>query len=218
VTFVRVRDRAFSSIAIAYWLTAWVAPTGLARAESETAQNSESAGEAEESEAAPSSAWSERPFALEGHVGAGTPVGLGGVEFEYSILPLVAVGAGAGVGYGAKEGTNSPRIAFLARARPLRTMNHALAFGAAYSGGAYRAPLVSEEYTPVYKSDWVNWVQADAGWEWRSDVGFLLRLSAGFAVMLNPGNVSCFAVFSERCESNDLVVIPTIDLGLGMAF
>src|SRR6185436_3931985 len=95
--------------------------------------------------------------------------------------------------------------------------NHALVTGIAYSVGPYRAPLITQEYTPEYSSKFAQWVQGDIGWEWRSDDAFLFRLAVGLAAMLNRGSVQCFAVYRDTCDLTSPIVIPTLDLAIGGA-
>ncbi|HEX4336397.1 MAG TPA: hypothetical protein VH062_10825 [Polyangiaceae bacterium] len=163
--------------------------------------------------------WMAHRFAIEAHAGVGTPVGYVGGIFEYGVSGLVAVGAGLGTGSGPYSGSHL-HAAVLARFRPVRGPHNAFSIGTAVSFGAFQTPFFSGDTTPVYEASWATFLQLDAGWEYRTTHGTLLRVALGFATLLNPGSVSCSPGpdGGEGCKSVDLKTLPTLDLALGQAF
>jgi len=163
------------------------------------------------------SGWS-RPFAVQGVVGFGTPVGYAGVMLEYSPHPVFVVSLGAGIGSGTantdclKSGYSGVcggpfvdrlQLAAMGRLRVLRLRNSALTLGAGVSGGGYSW----DEFTtdqPAHKSaDRAYWANAEIGYEHRSRSGFSARGFLGFAGMLNPGALHCVdtGVNSDHCPT-----------------
>lgn len=75
----------------------------------------------------PVDAWSERQFALEAHVGVGTPYGLGGLALDYTPIRWLSLNAGAGAGL---DGLQS---AFMLRTRyPFGRLAPTLSGGVSY--------------------------------------------------------------------------------------
>jgi len=175
----------------------------------------------------PASAFEQRRLAFEGHLGFGTPVGELGFVTEYSPWPLFGIGAGVGYGSGSavslpnfqSRAANHLHLGAVTRFRPLRDDNDALALGAAYSVGGYKRLNLS--YADGYDDEkpqmatWAHWVQFDVGWEHRAGSGFLLRVTVGLALMLNPGDMGCLAICNQPVPSSEN--IPTIDVALGYA-
>jgi hypothetical protein len=161
-----------------------------------------------------------RRLALEAHLGFGTPVGELGLVTEYSVHPLLGLGAGIGMGW-ALQGGNALRGALLARFRPLRGKNNALVFGAAYSFGGFQRfelNIGEEEPPPVAdRTNWAHWAQFDIGWERRAEKGFLIRLSMGGAVLLNPADLGCAPSDAALCQPTTSQSLLTFDLALGYA-
>jgi hypothetical protein len=163
--------------------------------------------------------WTAHRFAIEAHAGVGTPVGYVGGILEYGLSGLVGVGAGLGAGSGPYSGSHL-HAAVLARFRPVRGPHNAFSIGTAISFGAFETPFISGDTTPVYEASWATFLQIDAGWEYRTTHGTLLRIALGFATLLNPGSVSCSPGpdGGEGCESLDFKTLPTFDIALGQAF
>ena len=161
-----------------------------------------------------------RRLVLEAHLGFGTPVGALGIVTEYTVHPLLGLGVGAGVGSG-PSGGNAFHGALLARFRPLRGKNNALVLGAAYSFGGFHRfdPRLGDGDPPPVAdtADWAHWAQFDIGWERRAAKGFLIRLSMGGAVLLNPADLQCAPADAARCQPTTSQSLFTIDLALGYA-
>ncbi len=161
-----------------------------------------------------------RRLALEAHLGFATPVGELGLVTEYSVHPVLGLGAGVGIGW-APGNDNALRGALLARLRPLRGRNNALVLGAAYSfGGFHRYELRIGDLEPppvADRADWAHWAQFDVGWERRADKGFLIRLSMGGAILLNPADLVCAPADAARCQPTTSQSLFTFDLTLGYA-
>ena len=178
---------------------------------------------------APGTAWRERPVAIEGHIGAGTPVGQLGVTADYSFLPEIAVGGGVGFGSGLE--TPTLHTAAIVRLRPLYGIRNAFVANVAYSTGGHKELELDlgmghggpqETY---YGAERAHWFQFDLGWERRAKSGFILRISSGFARMLNPGDLECVVRDPETfgattCEVPDdaTTTLFTMDLALGTSF
>jgi hypothetical protein len=164
-----------------------------------------------------------RRWTLETHVGFGTPVGEFGLESEYSPHPIVGLGIGVGLG-AVPKGYNAFRGALLARLRPFRGKKNALVLGAAYAfGGFARFGGISfgegESDTPPLadRTTRAHWAQFDVGWERRAPSGFLLRMSVGGAVLLNPGDLECIPEEAARCVSVSSQTLFTLDVAVGYA-
>jgi hypothetical protein len=164
-----------------------------------------------------------RRLAFEAHFGLATPMGEFGIATEYSVHPLLGLGAGIGVGVGLDSGPdqrNTLHGALLARFRPLRGKKNAMVFGAAYSfGGFQRFGYPNDESNPppplADRSDWAHWAQFDVGWERRAGTGFLIRMSVGGAVLLNPADLQCAP--GEACLPTTSQSLFIFDFALGYA-
>jgi hypothetical protein len=147
-------------------------------------------------------------------------VGALGIVTEYSVHPVLGLGAGIGVGSG-PSGGNFVHGALLARFRPLRGKRSALVLGAAYSFGGFQRfelHIGDLEPPPVADSaDWAHWAQFDVGWEGRAEKGFLIRLSMGAAILLNPADLRCAAADAALCQPTTSETLFTFDLALGYA-
>jgi hypothetical protein len=163
-----------------------------------------------------------RRLAFEGHLGFGTPVGAIGGIVEYAPVPLLGLGAGAGYGSGPSNGSHF-HGALLARLRLVRGPKDALVLGLAYSTGGYQRFHLnlggegSERSEGTWpEASWVHWAQADLGWERRTPQGFVIRLSLGAAVLLNPADLRCPSLSTSSCASTSETLV-TFDLALGYA-
>jgi len=170
-------------------------------------------------EAPAQSTFDVRRLAIEGHLGFGTPVGAIGGIVEYAPVPVLGLGAGIGYGSGPSNG-NHFHGALVARLRPLRGAQNALVLGLAYSAGGYARFVLNLGEGPgdqARTAEWAHWAQVDLGWERRTPKGFLIRLSLGGAVMLNPGDLRCPGSSSTSSCGFDSQNLLTMDLALGGA-
>lgn len=177
----------------------------------------------------PDPIWARLPWALETHLGLGTPVGALGTVIEYSPAPAVGIGVGAGIGSGPDNGSGV-KGALALRLRPARGAHNALVVGAAYSVGGYESgwfePDTPVDYgrpppRPIYSTQWAHFAQLELGWERRAESGFLLRLSLGFAWLLNVRDLQC-RQGGHDCAASALGTgaqgtLPTLDVTLGFA-
>jgi hypothetical protein len=181
---------------------------------------------APEARPARGSAWRERPTSIEAHLGLGTPVGGLGVSADYSLVPEIALGAGAGIGSGF-DVPSTLHTAALARLRPVYGVRNAFVANLAYSTGGYQEPRLDlgmghSSATRRYGAERAHWFQLDLGWERRAESGFLLRISTGFARLLNPDDLRC-VIRDEGTEmpcavrSDEPTTIWTLDFALGAA-
>ncbi len=167
--------------------------------------------------------FSRRRLAIEAHLGFATPVGALGAVVEYSVTPFLGLGAGFGVGSGPEDGNNL-HGALLTRFRPFRGKTNALELGAAYSFGGFRKFELNIGDSPppnvADRADWAHWAQFDIGWEHRAEKGFLMRLSLGGAVLLDPADLQCGSSFvsgASSCAPTDHETLFTLDLAIGYA-
>jgi hypothetical protein len=167
-----------------------------------------------------------RRLTLEAHVGIATPVGEFGFVSEYSPHPIIGLGIGVGLGlrFGADIGSNNSngfRGALLARFRPLRGKKNALVLGAAYSFGGFQrfeVHIGDTDPPPIAdRANWAHWAQFDIGWERRAPTGFLFRMSAGGAILLNPGDIECKPSEAASCIPLKSQSLFTVDFALGYA-
>ncbi len=159
--------------------------------------------------------WATRPFMIEGHVGAGTPVGILGVAFDYSPWPVLGVNLGIGLG------VSGPGYAFTSRVRLLRLGRRthvALYLGAGVSAGAYSQPTDIDSF-PVDGSqtesaserahfhwDVAYWTNFEGGVEIRLRSGTSLRPYLGVSRLLNPDpTVTVNDVYSGAPPANPVV-------------
>ena len=162
--------------------------------------------------------WTEHPLALEAHTGAGTPVGYAGGVLEYGVSGAVGLGVGVGYGTGPYHGSHV-HSAVLARFRPIRGPHNALSIGTAVSFGGFQFPYFTGDTTPIYSANWAVFAQADAGWEFRTSQGTLLRIALGVAMLLNGDSMSCSpGADGGACEAVGLKALPTLDLAFGQSF
>lgn len=140
---------------------------------------------------------SSRYLRARSHLGYATPVGEVGLTADYSFAPEWALGAGLGIGSGLNG--PSPQVAAIARLRPWHGFQDAFVTNLSYSTGGYeffdlKLPMgggVPGDPHDTTGADRAHWIQLDVGWERRAAGGFSIRLTTGFAVMLNPGDLRC---------------------------
>jgi hypothetical protein len=141
---------------------------------------------------ASSDRWYARPFAIEGHLGVGAPLGLAGAAFDYS--PSRWFGAGAGVGVGAA----GVQTAAMARLRIPLAEGVGIGVGGGLSGGNYEwveggvfSVFIDKPASRMWKPAY--WANADVEIEGRFEGGFTLRGYIGRAALLNPSDGACGA-------------------------
>jgi hypothetical protein len=142
------------------------------------------------------SAWRTRQWALEGHLGFGTPVGYFGAVLDYSPLEVLSVNAGIGMGSGRGHGTLHIAGGVRVRLGPLGTAQLYLA--TEYSTGGFSSfnpvPQVHGSSETVVFASRLHWLQPSVGVEWRSRTGLAGRLYCGAGFMLNPGDRQCLFI------------------------
>src|SRR5262249_51194601 len=114
-------------------------------------------------------------------VGVGAPLGFVGAYFEWNLSRLVGLTAGAGFG-----GTFGPALALGTYIRPAQWGRWAPVLGGGYSvnftpGGYVRDPQITG---PTVS----NWLNGEAGIEYRSPRGVLFRTMVGYTMLLNTGD------------------------------
>jgi hypothetical protein len=159
----------------------------------------------------------ERPNAVDGILGVGTPVGFVGVEVGRLLVPSLELTAGVGVG-GSASGS-SPKTSlghdlqwsFMPRIRVARG-RHAVTFGVGISGGQYGGiHLIGNDDNPdnLYPTLYTFWLNAEIGGEYRSHDGFLFRYFVGGAAgypLTQPGSYM------------KVYYLPYTGVGVGYAF
>lgn len=182
--------------------------------------------------------WEVRPLTVEGHLGAGTPVGLIGIMVDYLLSPAFSLAGGVGFG-SAPDDSPGPHGAVMARLRPARGEKNAFILGGGFSIGPYRRlGSALGDYGTSVSSDLGYFFQGEVGWERRTPKGFMVRLTAGIAAMLNPGSLSCKdSSYSDRVTSyvgypsttptpcsvwqtgeDHQEILPVIDFAIGHSF
>ncbi len=159
--------------------------------------------------------WATRPFMIEGHLGAGTPVGILGAALDYSPWPVLGVNLGIGLG------VSGPEYAFTSRVRLLRLGRRthvALYLGAGVSAGAYSQPTDIDSFSvdgsqtesaserAHFHWDVAYWTNFEAGVEIRLRSGTSLRPYLGVSRLLNPDpTVTVNDVYSGSPPANPVV-------------
>jgi hypothetical protein len=162
--------------------------------------------------------WVAHRLAIEAHVGVGTPIGYYGGVVEYGLSGLVGVGLGVGRGSGPYNGSKV-HSAVLARFRPIRGAHNAFSLGTAISFGGFEIPYITGDSTPIYSANWAVFFQADAGWEFRTKGGTLVRVALGFATLLNPDSITCTpGADAGECGNIGAKTLPSFDIAVGQAF
>lgn len=158
------------------------------------------------SDAADPAYWTQRPLALELHLGAATPTGRAGVRVDLGLSRFVALNAGIGSGYAGVQ------YAALLRFRwPLREPfgAHALGLEAGWSAGPF-APLGCENDLRCQSWEFAHWANAAAVYEYRSLGGFVFRAYTGGGFVLNEND--CLS--EEECVG---LALPYVGIALGYA-
>ena len=161
-----------------------------------------------------------RAFVAHAILGAGTPVGLFGLELEYNVASRLALGLGAGVGAG------GPQYAALARGRPFVFSNAkralAITLDVAFSLGRYRSTELylpvsgNEHYHPNPQHQFIDtayWLQFDIGFERRNRNGMSFLVSGGLGWILDPDRAYCKDDASDlrvACEARALGDTPGV--------
>jgi hypothetical protein len=147
------------------------------------------------------SAWSAKPVALFGTFGLATPNGLYGVSLDVSPVRWLSLELGAGLNH-----AEDAQVSFMPRFRLGNRSNDAFTLGAGISHGKHSQlicfnGLLSEDDCDFGPTTWVN---ADIGFEVRSNGGTALRLFLGIGT----------AVSSNEARGN---VYPYLGLAFGHA-
>ena len=167
---------------------------------------------ADEPEEAPGARWRDRPLAVHGSVGLGTPLGLIGASAEYSAWEWFALEGGAGLGLAGPQGALSLRVR-----RPWTSLALYGSLGSSVGefrvGHAFCLPDSSCNYEHVF----VVWMNADAGLELRAASGFVFRAFLGAGIVLNRAS---FREQSEGLSDNlaDGLWLPYLGASFGYAF
>lgn len=167
----------------------------------------------------------EKPFAVEGQVGVGTPLGFVGAQAEYAPFPWLGLSGGIGLS------DDGLQIAMMPRLRvPLGSV--ALALGLGMSAGAEEQRacegpgglcLDMDYEGPEYDRTWNLGVfgNAEVAMEVRARSGFVFRTSLGMALLLNAGDYDCRGPDADTCIKDDsdvAVWFPYLGVSFGYAF
>jgi len=140
--------------------------------------------------------WRKRPFALEGQVGLGGPLGLGGLAFDVS----PSAGFGLNVGAGISGATKTPSLALSIRTRIIIARGFALGT----EGGLSVTRFEQHIHCPAggCPPEW-HWDRAVFGHlglllERRTESGLALRWSFGMTGIFNVTEARCV-----RCDETD---------------
>jgi hypothetical protein len=132
--------------------------------------------------------WTDRRFAVEGHLGSG-PIGLLGFALDLTAARWLAINAGFGAGASGGQLALSarPRLVFGALA---------LALDAGWSAGPHEydrcgAFCIDCEETEYGEWHPAHWLNVGGSCEYRALGGFVLRLYAGAGKLLNTGQGAC---------------------------
>jgi hypothetical protein len=125
-----------------------------------------------------------RRLALGGTFGIGSPVGLIGAFLEYNPISRIGIALGGGLG-----GNFGPALALSGYVRPFFLGRWAPVLGVGYSmnftpGRYFFDAMIAPAMRVPSVSHWLNF---EAGVEYRSPRGLLLRGAVGHNVMLNTG-------------------------------
>jgi hypothetical protein len=134
-----------------------------------------------------------KPFAIEGHVGLGTPLGLIGVALDMTPMPWVSFNLGLG------EGVDGTQYEAMARVRvaPAAVTG---GIGAGASSGKYASnsdscwwSCAAIERFPYTYREWNTavWGNAEAFVEGRSGSGFQWRVYVGIGRLMNASASTC---------------------------
>jgi hypothetical protein len=166
--------------------------------------------------------WRARPLVLEGHVGAGTPLGVMGAAVDYSPSRWFAGGVGIG------GGTAGPQAAAMARFRIPLSEGLGLGLGGGLSGGNYEwteggvfQMFIDTPATKTWKPAY--WANADLSIEGRLEGGFSIRGYLGRGALLNGDDGQCKGEGSElrhclTAHQKDGRAIGYAGLAMGYAF
>ena len=154
--------------------------------------------------------------------GAGTPVGVAGVEVVHHLGSLFEISSGVGIGYSAAASEPHPGLghvlqwAVMPRLR-LGSETGSLTLGAGISGGNYGATSFCTEdpcntSTSNYPTGYVLWSNFEIGGEQWWPNGFALRYFVGY------GHGWCVNGTCRSAIGESTVNTPYFGFGLGYAF
>jgi hypothetical protein len=164
-----------------------------------------------------------RPLVVEGHIGAGTPLGLLGAAVDYSPSPWFAAGIGAGAGAAGAQ------AALMARFRIPVGEGVGVGLGGGVSGGNYEwtegglfSMFIDKPASKIWKPAY--WANADVSIEGRLEGGFSIRGYLGRGALLNGDDGQCKAGSSSElnhcmtAHQKDGRAIGYAGLAMGYAF
>ena len=127
----------------------------------------------------------DRPFALEGQFAPlGSPIGVLGLATEISVLPALALYAGFGNGISDPTGSHV-QWALGIRPRLAIGQSSALTTSLVFSHGNYQkfflAGCADDQDCGTWYWRNASWLNADLGYEYRSNEGFLLHVFGGLS-------------------------------------
>jgi hypothetical protein len=213
------------------------AASGVAAAQSPAPAGDRVAAEPQSHEApaatplATSSAWVERPFAIDGSIGLGMPLGNLGVSLEYAPIRWVSLGAGVGTNIDGRQ------LAGMVRFRFTPNKPASLFAGGGYSQGPWRQGLANRygllsvpegmfestaerPGTPWRSWKRGRWINLELGGEKRQDNGFDVRGFGGVALLLNSDQNTVDPVDQNSPDTPPpLKVVPlVVYFGAGFGF
>ncbi len=160
--------------------------------------------------------WEQRPFAIEGHVGLGTPLGALGVALDVTPIKWVSLNAGVGAGLGdGKQASLTRQIAFGARGR-YSFGRTALALGGGYSFGPYVKGDTVFDAAWWLTWDRADWWNTDFSVEHRWESGVQFRAYVGLAMLLDPYNNTCSGdIPRSSCDAHSKTSLPYLGVAVG---
>lgn len=191
------------------------------------------AGYAREAQAQPPEAprhtalWTEHRWALEGQIAPlmNSPVGIAGINLDYTLDPSVSLTAGVGVSLTSR----SPQFSLMGRPR-IFVGNLAFFGGIGLSAGRYVPVLQGLFQEGYYTEHAVNpalWLNTELGIENRHRDGISYRLSVGVSRLINSGSWECRSIKKgnpsgswRSCSGSDFdgfpnSVMPYVSLAVG---
>lgn len=175
--------------------------------------------------------WTSRPLAIEGQLGVlGSPIGLAGVNLDYTPIEPLSVTLGGGAGGGK---TLAPQFALMARYRFGTSESTRWTVGAGASGGPFVPVLQGLFQGGDYTQErWeiAYWANAEVGLDIRTEGGVTVRPMLGFSYLLNKNDAECVKVVDGKeqgdyhsCasgpyKSSDGLLLPYLGIAVGYAF
>ncbi len=164
--------------------------------------------------------WHDRPLSFELHLAPfGSPLGHGGIAFDYALVPAISAFAGVGLGRA------SPQVVGGLRGRAPLSDRTAFGFSPSVSIGSAEAFCtdIAQGCEDVVKIDYGVWINGELSWEHRSSGGRLFRVYGGASFLTKPGRISRETSSGEKPDFEDtkhttLDWMPFVGVALGHAF